>query len=124
MANNGSEEATLTQALTLHELPAHRDEIKAEIGSSCRVLKGEITTLRSETRADMTALHEELTGELTKLCAAQAEAKSQLKDVGNALSDTMDSDNTGEKNNTNWLRNANTSRKSVSISKTGAGDEI
>uniref|UniRef100_A0A8C6TSQ3 L1 transposable element RRM domain-containing protein n=1 Tax=Neogobius melanostomus TaxID=47308 RepID=A0A8C6TSQ3_9GOBI len=89
-----AEDTTPTNALTLQdlrrELQAHKDEIKAEIGSSCRELKGEITTLRSETKADMKSLHEEPTGELTKLHTAQTETKDQLEEMGTALSDTMD----------------------------------
>lgn len=101
MANDGVEETASSEAITLltlrHKLQTHRDEIKAEIGSLCRVLKGEITTLHSETKADMKTLHEELTGELAKLCTAQAEANSQLEDMGTTLSETMDRVETLEK---------------------------
>lgn len=92
MANDGGEDANsaITLEILRHELRTHRDDIKAEIGASCRELKVEITTLRTETKADLETLREELTGELTKLSTAHAEAKDQMEEMGAALSETMD----------------------------------
>ncbi|KAK7895732.1 hypothetical protein WMY93_021057 [Mugilogobius chulae] len=53
-------------------------------------LKGDIATLREDTKMDIKTLREELTGDLTRLSTKQAEAEQQFQDLGQALSNTMD----------------------------------
>ncbi len=65
-------------------------QLKAEITTSFNDIKANISSLREETKVDIRAIHEELDGELACLRSAHAETISNVEEMGNTLSETMD----------------------------------
>uniref|UniRef100_A0AAV2LL08 Uncharacterized protein n=1 Tax=Knipowitschia caucasica TaxID=637954 RepID=A0AAV2LL08_KNICA len=101
----------------------HRDDIKMDIGTQILDLKEDILSLRNDARADIKTLREELTGELAKLSNKQAEATRQMEDLGNTLSDMIDSRRIGAQPAA-YDQEMQDSKKNSRTSKTGAGDVI
>uniref|UniRef100_A0AAV2LN27 Uncharacterized protein n=1 Tax=Knipowitschia caucasica TaxID=637954 RepID=A0AAV2LN27_KNICA len=115
--------STLDLAILRHELQSHRDDIKMDIGTQILDLKEDISSLRNDARADIKTLREELTGELAKLSNKQAEATQQMEDMGNTLSDTIDSRRIGAQPAA-YDQEMQDSKKNAQTSQTGAGDVI
>ncbi len=87
-------ETRLSLQMLREELQTSREavlvQIRADIAASFKEIKTDFASLRKETKANIWAIRDELTGELARLRSAQAETANTQKEMGVALSDTMD----------------------------------
>ncbi len=87
-------ESSISLQTLREELQASREavlgQLKAEITTLFNDIKANISSLRKETKADIRAIHEELASEQACLRSAHAETISNVKEMGNTLSETMD----------------------------------
>lgn len=76
------------------EFKSYRDSIqnviKMEMESLCKGLRDDISSLRDTTKADMTAIRDELTVKVESLLTMQAEAAATQTSMEQSLSDTCD----------------------------------